>query len=279
MRTIRFPLSSFLTLMAVILSACNMPVSEATAEDELPTAQPIMQATETQPAPTKVIPTETSTTAATETLTPEPSATFTPEPPMAKVVRESNCRIGPGGAYDLVATYPVDQVLDVIGKGLAEGYWFVQNPEKPEELCYVSAQNVTIIGETASLPQFTPQPSPTAAPYFLAKFWKFDACEGRSYAVFNIENAGSIPFRSVYIRVVEGKKGLSVDGSYNAFDLRVKCVLAKNIAPLNPGASGYVYSPEFKWSGQGEKLKATIMACTEKNLKGTCVTQSLDLKK
>jgi hypothetical protein len=55
-------------------------------------------------------------------------------------------------------------------------------------------------------------------------------------------------------------------------------VLIKNIAPLDPGESGYVYSPQFKWSGHGERLRVIIMACTEKNLKGSCVTQSVDLK-
>lgn len=279
MRAIRFQFFGFLAIAAMVLAACNMPASEATAEAEPPTVQAIVEATSTQPEPTEVVPTETVTVAVTETATPEPSATFTPAPPIAKVVRESNCRIGPGGAYDLVANYQVDQMLEVIGKGLAEGYWYVRNPEKLEEQCYVLAQNVKVTGETAALPQFTPQPSPTAAPYFKAAFRKFDACEGNSYALFTIENTGSIPFRSVYIRVTEGKKGLSVEGSFNAFDLRVKCVLAKNIAPLDPGASGYVYSPEFKWSGQGEKHKAVIMACTEKNLKGTCVTQNVEVKK
>jgi hypothetical protein len=55
-------------------------------------------------------------------------------------------------------------------------------------------------------------------------------------------------------------------------------VLAKNIAPLDPGETGYVASPPFKWSGHGGRLRAVIMACTEQNLKGTCVTQSLDIK-
>lgn len=276
MRTVCSQLFAFLTIAAVVLSACNMPTSITTAEAVPPTEQSTLTATA---LPTEAPATETPTIAVTETSTPEPSATFTPEPPMAKVVRESNCRVGPGGMYDLVVNYQVGQILEVVGKGLADGYWYVRNPEKQEEQCYVLAQNVTITGETASLPQFTPQPSPTAAPYFKAAFRKFDICDGRNYALFTIENAGSVAFRSVYIRVVEGKKGLSVEGSFNAFDLRVKCVLAKNIAPLDPGGSGYVYSPEFKWSGQGEKLQAVIMACTEKNLQGTCVTQSVAVKK
>jgi hypothetical protein len=197
---------------------------------------------------------------------------------MAEVNRESNCRVGPGGIYELVATYQAGQLLEVVAKDLGGGYWFVKNPEKPEEQCYLLAQNITITGDTVALPKFTPRPSPTAAPYFTVTFKKFDTCKSEDYALFVVVNAGSVPFRSVYIRVTDQKVGRSVEQSLNAFDLRVGCVLAKNIAPLNPGETGYVASPPFKWSVAGHKLQAVIMACTEQNLKGTCVTQSLPVE-
>jgi hypothetical protein len=64
----------------------------------------------------------------------------------------------------------------------------------------------------------------------------------------------------------------------SAFDLRRGCVLAKNIAPLDPGMTGYVASPQFKWSVSGHKLSAILMLCTEKALKGTCVSQAVEVK-
>lgn len=273
-------LFGLLTIAALILSACNMPATGTPAEEASPTvdvtATDDLSATQTMQA--KLIPTHTPTLTATTKPTLEPSATFTPAPPKAEVVRESNCRIGPGGLYELVVKYPVGQLLDVVAKDLGGGYWFVQNPEKPEEQCYLLAQNIKITGDTEVLPKFTPLPSPTAAPYFEATFKKFDTCENRNYVIFDIENLGSFAFRSVYIRVINQKDGQSVEQAFNAFDLKAKCVLIKNIAPLDPGESGYVYSPQFKWSGHGERLRVIIMACTEKNLKGSCVTQSVDLK-
>jgi hypothetical protein len=139
------------------------------------------------------------------------------------------------------------------------------------------AQNIKITGDTETLPKFTPMPSPTAAPYFNVTFKKFDTCEGTDFALFTVENTGSAPFRSAYIKVTE-QKGQSVEQALNAFDLISKCVLAKNIAPLNPGGIGYVHSPPFKWSGHGSKLRAVIMLCTEKSLKGVCVTQTVNIK-
>lgn len=277
MRNIFLQLCGLFSTVALILSACNMPNAAQTAPSVTDTVV-ILEPTATQSTPTEVVPTDTSTVTPTETAIPEPSITATPEPPMAEVVRESNCRIGPGALYKLVAKYPVGQKLEVAAKDLGGGYWFVQNPEKPEEQCYLLAQNIKISGETTALPKFTPPPSPTAAPYFEVTFKKFDACDGTSFATFIVENVGSVPFRSAYIKVTNQRLGKSVEQGVSAFDLRVGCVLAKNIAPLEPGGTGYLSSPPFKWSGHGEKLKAVIMACTEKNLKGTCVTQTLDLK-
>ena len=169
-------------------------------------------------------------------------------------------------------------MLEVVAKDLGGGYWYVRNPDKPEEQCYVLAQNIDIGGETTALPRFTPPPSPTAAPYFKVTFKKFDSCSGESFATFVVENVGSVPFRSVYIKVTNQKLGKSVEQAFNAFDLRTGCVLAKNISPLNAGGTASVSSPQFKWKGHGENLRAVIMACTEKDLKGTCVTQTLNIK-
>jgi hypothetical protein len=281
MRKTFFLLFCVLTIAVFILSACNLPANSAPAQVSSPTEQSLTTATATiELTPTQAEATATQTPAmtATETPLPEPSATATPEIPKAEVRRESNCRVGPAGNYDLVATYQVGQMLDVVAKDLGGGYWFVQNPEKPEEQCYLLAQNITINGDTLALPKFTPRPSPTAAPYFNVNFKKFDNCKGEDFALFVVENTGSIPFRSFYIKVTDLKVGKSVEQVLNAFDQYVGCVLAKNIAPLNSGATGYVTSPQFKWKATANKLQAVIMLCTEKDLKGTCVTQTVEVK-
>jgi len=281
MRTTFFQLFCLLTTGALVLSACNLPGNNATVEITPQTEESTTNVTATielTTTRTEVVSTQTPTVAATETPLPEPSATATPEPPMAEVGRESNCRVGPGGIYDLVATYQAGQMLEIVAKDLGGGYWFVRNPERPEEQCYLLANNITISGDTAALPKFTPRPSPTAAPYFKVNFKKFDACEGDDFALFIVENAGSVPFRSAYIKVTNQKVNKSVEQALNAFDLIVRCVLAKNIAPLNPGETGYVHSPPFEWGASGNTLRAVIMLCTEKNLTGTCVTQIIDVK-
>ena len=282
MRKPPFSFFYILAIGAMILSACNLPDRVATAEVSAPTEQPLTTATarvELTPTRTEVTDTQTPALTATETPLTEPSATATPETPGAEVARQTNCRLGPAGNYELVATYQVGQKLEVVAKDLGAGYWFVKNPEKPEEQCYLLAQNIKISGDTGALPKFTPPPSPTAAPYFKVSFKKFDTCKGDDFALFMVENTGSVAFRSAYIKVIDQKVNKSVEQALNAFDLFVGCVLAKNIAPLDPGATGYVTSPPFTWTVTTNKLRAAMMLCTEKNLRGTCVTQNLDVKK
>ncbi|MEP7134578.1 MAG: hypothetical protein ABI904_06560 [Chloroflexota bacterium] len=279
MRTTYFRFFSLLMIGGLILSACNMPGSNTAAETTPPTSQSVANTAvpiEATSTPTEIAPTETPTATATETLTPEPSSTSTPEIPKAEVNRESNCRVGPGGQYDLVATYQAGQKLEVVAKDLGNGFLFVKNPDKPEDQCYLLAQNITVTGDLSALPKFTPQPSPTLAPDFKATFKKFGVCNGENYAIFDVVNIGSATFSSSYIKVTNTKLKKFVE-QVDAFDLHVGCVLAKAIYPLDPGGSGYVTSSVFKWSGTGD-LQVVIMLCAEKGLKGACVTQSMPIK-
>lgn len=279
MRTSFRPLFYIGIIGTLVLASCNLPANNATTEPsqtQTPSAK-ITATIELTDTPTEITPTETPAMTATETPPAEPSATDTPEPIMAKVNRVTNCRSGPAGNYDLVAQYQAGQMLQVVAKDLGNAYWFVQNPDKPEEQCYLLAQNVTISGDTSTLPQFTPLPSPTAAPDFKGTFKKFDTCRGDDFALFIVENLGSAPFRSAYIRLTDLKINRSVDQSVNAFDLYVGCTLAKNIAPLNAGATGYLTSATFPWDARSHKLRAVLMLCTEKDLKGACVTKTINI--
>ena len=266
-----------LTIGVFVLVSCNMPGNSITAEIKASPTQPTVTIalTATQ---TEAIPTATPTMTATETLTPEPSVTFTPEIPKAEVKRKTNCRVGPAGNYDLVATYEIGQKLEVVAADLGNSYWFVQNPDKPEEQCYLLGQNIAITGDTSALPKFTPQPSPTLMPDFTATFKKFEPCNGEKYAIFVVVNTGSAPFKSAYIKITNPKLNKSVEQALGAFDLHVGCVLAKDIWPLNPGGTGYVNSPVITFPPLGNKLLVVIMLCTEKNLKGTCPIQNIELK-
>ena len=275
MRRNLFQLLCLLAIGILAISACNMP------GQAVPTPTQTLPPTETA-TPTSTVTitdTPTITPTATETPIPEPSATVTPQIVTARVGRETNCRTGPAGNYDLVATYQDGQMLEVIANDLGGGYSYVQNPENPDEQCYLLTNNIVISGDTSILPKITPRPSPTAAPNFNVAFKKIETCDGKDYATFTVENTGSVPFRSFYIRITDQKVDKTVEQVINAFDQWVGCIIAREISPLEAGATGYLYSPYFKWNVNLDKLQVVVQLCTEKDLKGTCVIQIVDVQK
>lgn len=272
--------SSLYLFLCFGLLACNMPSSgapQATPEQATPLPPP-----SDTPIPTVTeAPSETATPAATatETETPEPTTTPTIAVPIAEVFRETNCRTGPAGNYDLVVVIAAGTMVEVTAQDLGAGYyWYIRNPENPEQGCWLLAQNAKVAGDTSELPAFTPMPSPTSAPAFKVTFKNFDICKGSYFARFVVTNTGDVQFRSAYIKVTNTKTNEVQEQSLNAFDLTEGCIIAQNVAPLLPGKTGHLDSPRFNKDPRSHRLTAVIMVCTEQNLRGVCVTQTLDVK-
>ncbi|MCX6065860.1 MAG: hypothetical protein NT121_08910 [Chloroflexi bacterium] len=287
--------------LAILLTtlSCALPISAPAAT---PTQErsniSALAATQTalaeKPAPTSQPSPTSQPQVPTETISPTPTLTETPtlpvgvfptetpapasEPISAEVMRETNCRTGPGAIYDLVTIFQTGTLLEVAARDLGGGFIVVKNPDQPEVECYILSNNVKLTGDPSILPQYTPLASPTASPNFAASFKKFDTCKGDVYAQFIVQNTGSVPFRSAYIRVLDLRTNQKAEQVVNAFDQTVGCIIAKNVAPLNPGVSAFLSSALFKNDPRGNKLRATIQACTEKALKGTCVIVSVDIK-
>ncbi len=266
-------------LLCLGLFGCNLPGNVPT--EPAPTETALLLPSDT-PLPTltaTLAPSETPAATATETATLAPSETPTPEIPTAEVFRETNCRTGPAGNYDLVAIIAPGTTVEIIGADLGAGYyWFIRNPENPDQSCWLLAQNAKVTGNTSLLPALSPMPSPTSAPAFQVAFKNFDVCKGGYFARFSITNTGDVQFRSAYIKVTNTKNGEVQEQSLNAFDLTEGCIIAKNVAPLLPGQTGHLDSPRFNKDHRNQRLTAIIMVCTEQNLKGTCVTQTLDVR-
>lgn len=282
MKTTALRIFGLLTIFGLLAQGCNLPNNAPAQDRTTPTLKAIETATSTPlpPTDTPLPPTETNTLAptATETPTLEPSTTPTEALPVAEVARESNCRTGPAGAYELVATYQPGKILNIIARDLGGGFVFVQNPDKPEEQCYILENNIKISGDVSTLPKITPPATPTTAPNFSIEFWKFDMCKDFYVAHFKVVNTGSIQFRSAYVKVTDLRKNQSVEHSLLAFDLYEGCIIAKNIAPLQPGGSGYLQSAYYKWDPRPNKQSAIFMLCTEQGLKGTCITKTLEFR-
>ncbi len=275
-----FRVASAGSIILMAMMACNLPFAAADVQPTSTVTEPAVTSTEpavtSTPTQTK-LPTETSTPAvtATITLTSKPSLTPTVEVPVGKVVKETNCRIGPSGAYDLVVTFQAGAKVEIVARDLGAGYVYVKNLDNPKQSCWMLENNLTISGDITPLPAYTPLPSPTLAPDFTVKFKNYDNCKG-VFTRFIVVNTGSFAFRSAYVKVTNLKNNEVTEQAVNAFDLTVGCVVAQNIAPLAIGATGYLQSEVFNKDPKGQKLRAVFQLCTEQNLKGACVTQTLE---
>jgi hypothetical protein len=107
------------------------------------------------------VPTPTPTTAPTSTATfiSMPTVISTPAPPMLSARSEVPCRAGPSDVYDLVLNLQSGEKVEIVGK--AEAFWIVKPPASGE--CWVSHEQVDVIGEVASLPIVAPPPTPAPA--------------------------------------------------------------------------------------------------------------------
>lgn len=90
----------------------------------------------------------------------DPPATPTPTPVTLQVKVDTNCRTGPGKAYEILTILRIGKTAEVIGRNTAETYWVIKNPTNAGH-CWVWGYYATLTGPTASLPIWDPPATPT----------------------------------------------------------------------------------------------------------------------
>lgn len=134
------------TIVAQTLTA--MPSSEDTAV-------PV------QASPTLAnTPTLTATQVPTIAPTPMPTLTTASLIPMVEVSVPTNCRTGPGKAYDRVSILDVGKQVEIVGRNADSSYWVIANPGGTGE-CWLWGYYAIISGQTSSLPIWQAPPTPT----------------------------------------------------------------------------------------------------------------------
>ncbi len=110
--------------------------------------------------------------------------TATPAVPQLSVTSATNCRTGPGKAYDLVFTANPGPDYTVVGQYNRGGYWIIANPLGGS--CWVWAQNAVVSGSTADLPAYPApaleEPATMPRPAALGNLFASRTCTGASAA-------------------------------------------------------------------------------------------------
>ena len=155
-----------LTGLLVLLSACNMPQGQApTPDSAAETSVAATIAAQVTQALLKTATPQPSNTPPEATPTASPSATITPtySMPMLEIKENTNCRSGPGEAYQVITVLRAGQTFELAGRAQEGNYWLVKIPGQAQP-CWAWGEFATASGSTHTLPEATPPPTLTAAP-------------------------------------------------------------------------------------------------------------------
>ena len=302
-------LTSALFLGTLILGACNRPdapqaspdssggdaVGDAAVTETMQAvativqqtldalAQPQAESPSETPNPPEAEPAnpEPAAETATITLTPTLTPTSTPETPMALVNLGTNCRTGPGTAFDLSYPAPEGVLLEITANTEVPDYVIVKIPDQSGKTCWLWTQYVEIQGDLSGLPIATPPPTPTptltptpSAAFTLA-FALMDGCVGWDPG-FTVFNTGGMTFRSYQVVVTDTTTDITITSNANLFDQRNGCAIAVANPTLEPSETGYVYASSYLYDPAGHTMNATVTLCTEADLNGTCTSQTVN---
>lgn len=270
-------------VLALALQACSFP-SVSTPDPNLintmvaQTFSAIQIQSAVPAAATPTFTPEIPTFTPTATLSPTPIFTSTPSVPLISVSVATNCRVGPGRIYDRVGALLVGETTQVYGRDLLGNYWYVANPDVPGGFCWLWGEYATLTGNVQALPVFTPPPTPTPVPAFVATYSGLESCNNTWWVEIRLENTGGITFRSILLAVADTVTNTTVSTADDKFTNLNGCNASDSRNALASGEKFAVSSPAFGYDPTGHKMRATITLCSEDGVNGQCVTEAIEFK-
>jgi hypothetical protein len=294
-----------LSALLVFISGCNLaapaagttPVA-ASATDPVPgvplETQVALAVAATYDAQTAVANSAAATLAAmvsntpeftfTPSLTPTLTFTLTPNAPMVSVSVQTNCRSGPGSAYDIVGVFNVGQTSEIVGRSAATNYWIVKLPSNPTLTCTLWGQYATVVGDTSGLPVVNPPPTPTPkftntpTPNFTVSFVDTTSCSGEYAFQFQVDNTGSITWESIRIILTDNTAASTTTHVLDSFRSYEVCAVESNQLNLEPGEGGHVANVnpgQLSYDPAGHNFTAVFRLCSLDGLAGTCLDKTI----
>jgi hypothetical protein len=273
-----------ITFMLVMLSlaACDgsdveVPVTATTErEATISAARMTLEVRGTEMAASQ--PTETSIPEFTATSEPSltPTHTQTAAPPAIQVSVNTNCRSGPDPSFEFLGVLAVGEQSEVVARSEIPNYWYIVNPDKPDEYCWLWGEYATIDADTSSLPVVTPEATPTPYVGFDIWFHGFEPCGGSLTAIFAIKNAGATRIWSGWVAVYAMDP---LDDLYGP--AKERHPFADSPLPacppghgneLYPGEIRYIHAPLSSFPG-GRDGYAEVTLCSADHGGGDCVTK------
>ncbi|HSF81083.1 MAG TPA: hypothetical protein VLA49_07610 [Anaerolineales bacterium] len=303
MRQLHGILCLSLVVGMVLLSACDLTgaqsePTQAQAEAIYTSAAITLQAqltanaatqgpadTPTSPPPTDTSPPPPPADTPTPTLTETPAWTPTSSVPMISSSVATNCRLGPSTLYSPpVGVLAVGDRAEVHGRNDAGTWWYISNPSRPGEFCWVWGETTGVEGSTASLPVITPPalpptPTGTATPgvIFTAAYDSAHDCGSVRTAIFKITNSGGADLHSMNIKIEDLNTSAVLYGPHSS---DAPFMATNSECPEGgdrlPAGRTYYVGGTLGPGNSGHTARATIKLCTANALAGTCIEKIVE---
>ena len=280
-------------LLVIALTACNLVITTpAIGPASGPTMDPQLQielaVSQTFDAQTQIAQSVQQTIAAmvtdtpaftfTPSLTPTPTFTLTPVFPTVSVSLQTNCRAGPGTAYDILGIMNVGQTAEVVGRSASSDNWIIKLPSNPAVICWLWGQYATVSGNTSGLVVYTPPPTPTPLVTFTVSYANTISCMAQYAFRFKIANNGSLTWQSIKLTITDNTTAAVFVHSHDTFRFYNGCILDSEQDDLMPGESGYVANVnpgQLGYNPAGHSFTAVVRLCSQNGLAGSCVEKTL----
>lgn len=258
----------------VLLLLVNPACAPLTQDQPSATAPVQVKGTQVPGNPsTETAPPETITSTPLPTASPLPALTSTPIPYVV-ITGNTNCRFGPDSVYDWLYTYLAGDQAQLLGKNADESFWFTtdQNGVIPD--CWLWGNYATPVGDTSSLPVFTPPPTPTPRPDFEISYSDYDGAGGDAWLWFKIENTGSVKWESALVYAKNTATGDTAVHLSNTFKDGVWG--GSDITDVAAGYSGFIPSGQL-FKPFGYMIDVYLLACEKDDLGGLCQARYLSI--
>ena len=195
---------------------------------------------------------------------------------MVSVTVNTNCRFGPGQAYEYLGALLEGETVEIHGVNPDGNFWYIENPDRPGSYCWITAAYAQVSGDTSQVPELTPPPTPTYTPvpfnFNLDSPVSYD-CGGEFFIAYRLTNTGGQRLQSFSLTVHDEETLSTIPMAANSFFSSLGCI-SLIVDSVEPGevaflqVGGYVYDPI------GHTVHTTAEICSENGISGTCAEKS-----
>ncbi len=213
----------------------------------------------------------------TPSFTSTPTFTLTPEGPTVSVSVQTNCRSGPGTAYEVLGIFNVGETAQVVGRSAYNDNWIIKLPSKPAVQCWLWGYYATLSGDPSRLPVVVQPPTPTPSGDFSFAYSSFGVGPGYTCLLFKAKSTG-LTWKSYNFTVSDIPQGVTgVNTSNDFIDYDAWCTQTGSVSELVSGGIVTVMAKlNLPVNPTGDNFSATLTLCTGDDQTGTCLTHTLN---